>query len=99
MAALTIETATGFLLVLAVISLLIGGLSFVAMRVFAAASQGPASMTVIVMLSFLTAMSIGAAVIDTTRSEFITLAATGLGALAGAVTALYGSNNQDKGDK
>jgi len=84
-------TVGGALLVAIVLLSVLGGLAYISLKVFGQASQGPAAITVVLMLSFLTALSIAAAwAAEGTGKEFITLAAAGIGALAGAVTGLYG---------
>lgn len=85
-----ITTLGGYVIALAGVVILLGGVALLTLRVFEHAAQGPAAITVVVLLAFLTAMSILAAVVvEGQGKEFITLAATGMGALAGAVTGLY----------
>lgn len=86
-----ITTVGGYILALTVVLILLGSMALITMRVFEQAAKGPAAMTVVVMLSFLTTASIVAAVVsEGSGKEFVTLAAAGIGALAGAVTGLYG---------
>lgn len=84
-----------------VLCFMLGGVALLTMRVFDRAAQGPMAMTVVVLLAFLTAISIAAAVVvDGSGKEFITLAAAGIGALAGAVTNIYqgGRNGTSRDD-
>ena len=54
------------------------------------AARLPHPMAVVIALSILTALSIGAALMaDELADQFTTLAATGIGAIAGAVTSSY----------
>src|SRR5262245_39356855 len=78
-----VQTIAGAVLAAAVIIIVLGGAALISLRVFEHASQGPAAITVVILLSFLTAMSIVAALVaEGTGKEFITLAAAGIGALA-----------------
>jgi hypothetical protein len=63
-------------------------------RVFARASQGPGQMTVTLLLTMITLACIVAFAV-TTNDTLLTLAATGIGALAGAVTAIYKEHGTD----
>jgi hypothetical protein len=87
----TIRTAGQYIIILSGVVILLGGVALLTLRVFQQASHGPAAITVVILLAFLSAMAILAAVVvEGQGKEFITLAATGIGALAGAVTGLYG---------
>lgn len=57
----------------------------------------PHPMAIVIALSILTMLSIvGALVADQLSDQFLTLAATGIGAIAGAVTSSF--NGKDKND-
>lgn len=86
-----VTTLGGYVIALAAVVLLLVSVALLTLRVFEKASSGPAAITVVILLAFLSAMAILAAVVvEGQGKEFITLAATGIGALAGAVTGLYG---------
>lgn len=59
----------------------------------------PHPMAIVIALSILTLVAIIAALVDEASDRFITLAATGIGAIAGAVTSSFNSGKDRDGEQ
>ena len=89
--------ATDYSVALAAIGVIVGSAWVLTWGLLRAATL-PHPMAVVIALSILTSLSIGAALMaDELADQFTTLAATGIGAIAGAVTSAYNRKDDDSG--